>query len=112
MKRKTKDFANVLMKNPKISATQAYIDTHETNHKPTARVNASVLLAKPEVQIYMESHVKEAKETVVKMMKSRKDEIRLKASDSILDRVYGKPLTRTNTVNLNISLEDAINSLE
>lgn len=111
MKKKTKAFADKLIGNSKISATQAYLDTHETESRLTAAQNASQLLRKPEVQIYMQNHVDQAKQTVVKLMKSRKDEIRLKASQDIMDRNYGKPLTRTNTINLNISIEEALNRL-
>lgn len=112
IKPKTKDFADILLRDNKISAQKAYLMTHETDHKPTARVNASQLLAKPEVQIYMEQHVDKAKQKVVELIDNDRPEIALKAADSVLDRNLGRPLTRTNNVNISISIEEALNSLQ
>lgn len=112
MKPKTQRFADRLLKDPKISATQAYLDTHETTNKATARSNASILLSKPSVQIYLKSHVTQATHKVVELIHSEKDDIALRAAQDILDRTHGKPIARTNNLNINISIEDALNSLE
>lgn len=112
MKPKTKEFVDLTLKNPKMSQTEAYIRTHETENRRAARVSASKLMNKPNVQIYKQAHVKKAKEKIVKLMESKDEAMVFKASESILDRELGKPLTRTNNVNMNINVETALNSLE
>lgn len=111
IKKNTKAFADILLRDGKISAQKAYLMTHETENKATARVNASQLLSKPEVQIYMEQHVDKAKAKVVELIDSDDQSIALRASDSVLDRNLGRPLTRTNNVNISVSIEEALNSL-
>ena len=61
MKPKTKDFINTLVSQPKISATDAYLQTHQTTNRASARANASKLLAKTNVQIYLDEQVDAAK---------------------------------------------------
>lgn len=112
MKPKTKAFVDLLISNPKLSQQDAYLQTHKTENKAAARVNASKLLSKPSVQIYKQIHIDKAKRRIVQLVDSDKEEIALKASESILDRELGKALSRTNNVNLNINLEEALNSLE
>lgn len=111
MKKKTIAFADALINNPRLSGTTAYLVTHETDNRASARVNASQLLAKPEVQIYMQKHVDKAKKKIVQLVDSDREEIALKASESILDRNLGKALTRTNSLNVDISIETALNQL-
>lgn len=109
---KTKKFADKLLKEPKISHTRAYLETHQTDNKKTANVNAAKLLSQPNVQIYMDSHVTKATEKVVKLIGSRREEIALRASQDVLDRTHGKPLVKTSNANFNINIQDALNELE
>jgi len=111
MKPKTKAFVDLTLANPKLSNTEAYLMTHETTSKATARANASELMSKPAVQIYKQAHVNKAKNKIVELVGSNREDIALKASESILDRELGKPLARTNSLNLNVNLEDALNNL-
>lgn len=112
MKPKTKAFADKLLSDSKISPTQAYIDTHMTENRATASENASKLLRKANVQIYMKKHVKEANRTAVDVMqeaRKRKDSSvwqRLAAdqAERIMDRALGKPIQRQQTENTNINL--------
>lgn len=112
MKPKTKAFADKLLADPKISATQAYLDTHQTTNKASAGVSAHQLLKKPNVQIYMKKHIDKAKHKVITLVDSDKEEIALKASESILDRALGKPTQRqesvSTVVSLNLDLTQAI----
>jgi phage terminase small subunit len=109
--RKQKAFADYLINNPKESATEAATQTYKGNRK-SAEVIASENLRKPPIQIYLNSHIDKAKSRVVSLIDSDKEEIALKASDSVLDRALGKPLTRGVHLNATVNLEQALNSLE
>lgn len=108
MKPKTKAFLDKLISDPKISQTDAYLETHATTNRATARAESSTSLAKPSSQIYLRKHIQKAKENIIEIAnKSDKDETRLKASIEILDRSLGKSIQRTESqnTNLNINLE-------
>lgn len=106
---KTKEYIDLMLADPKLSATEAYIRTHQTNSRETAKVEASRLLTKPNVQIYKDSAVKKAKRKIVSLVDSSNENISLKASQDILDRVEGKPIakqeitSKTVTVKLDLS---------
>lgn len=106
MKPKTKAFADKLLADPKISPTQAYLDTHQTTNRTTATVEASKNLRKPNVRIYMNKHIKMAGTNIVDMAsdKTIKAETRLKANQDILDRTVGKAIQRSINENTNINL--------
>ena len=112
--RKQKAFADVLLGNPKISATKAALQTYGKPDRPTTYDTASQIAAenlqKPSIQIYMEEHVDKARNKIVTLVNSERDEIALNASKDILDRVHGKATQRVETsstsVNLNLSLTD------
>lgn len=104
--KKQKNFADKLIKDPKLSATKAVLATYGSADKPvtypSARAIASQNLAKPSVIQYLELHLEKAQESVIQVLKtstelrtnSRHAEIALKAADMILDRTLGKPTTR------------------
>jgi len=101
------------LSNPKLSATEAYIRTHQTENRTTARNNAFQLLRKPEAKIYMQEHVNRARETVVELLNSKKDDIRLRASQDIIDREYGKAKQLTEVTSTGITLNiDLTSSLD
>ena len=110
--RKQKAFADELLNNPKISATQAVLKHYGKPDKPTSYKTGTVIatenLAKPSVQLYLNEHIQKAKNRVVELIDSKKDDIALRASDSVLDRALGKATQRieqqTTSVNLNIDL--------
>lgn len=107
LKPKTKQFADLLMQDPTISQTQAYLATHNTTNRDTAKVEASKNLTKPNVQLYMEKHINKAKMKVIELVDSDKPDIALRASESILDRSLGKAtvVTESNTyTDIHISL--------
>lgn len=107
---KTQAFINELIKDPKQSHTQAYLKTHQTTKPTTARVEASKLLAKPNVQLYLDRHISKARNKIVQLIDSEKENIALQASEAILDRALGKPVNKTESINLNIdtALQDLI----
>lgn len=90
IKPKTKAMVDLLHANPKLSQTEAYIRTHETNNRTVAKNEASKLLTKPSVMIYKASAVKKAKERIVSLVDSGNEQIALKASQDIIDRTEGK----------------------
>ena len=105
LKPKTKQMVDNLIDNPKLSQTQAYIDTHDTTNRKTAAIAASKLLQKPNVQIYKQSAVIKAKKRVVQLVDSDNEAIALKASDSIIDRVEGKPLQKNETTQRTVEVK-------
>lgn len=111
IKSKTKQFADKLIADPTKTQTDAYLEVHPEATKATARARASELLAKPEVQIYMEKHVDKAKQTIVGLLDSDKEEMRFKASEHITAYAYGKPVTKSNNINFNINVEQALDNL-
>jgi len=108
MKPKTKAFLDTIVSNPKLSATKAYLSTHETTNVASARASASKLLATPNAQLYLQEHVDKARNRIVELIDSDKEEIALRASDSVLDRQLGRPTQRieavSNVVSINIDL--------
>lgn len=106
--RKQKAFADYLINNPKQSATKAAQATYNVSTKQTAEVIASENLSKPPIQIYLNQHIDKAKNRIVTLVDSNKEDIALRASDSILDRALGKATQRVETqstsVNLNLDL--------
>lgn len=108
IKPKTIAMVNLLEENPKLSQTQAYIDTHQTNNRKVASIQASKLLAKSSVQIYKDSAVRKAKKRIVSLVDSNNESIALKASTDIIDRTEGKAVqkneTTTKTVEVRLDL--------
>lgn len=120
MKPKTRKFVDTVAENPKMSHTDAYLATHKTENRTTATTNAYKLLQKPSVLEYMATKSDYAERTVYGVLKNarkRKDDVQWQrlAKDSandILDRVHGKPLTKTTNLNIGATLEEALNSLQ
>lgn len=106
--RKQKAFANHLINNPKDSATEAAQQTYKTISRKSAEVIASENLRKPSIQIYLNEHIDKAKNKVVTLVDSDKEDIALRASESVLDRALGKPVqslqVQSTSVNINIDL--------
>jgi len=109
IKPKTREFIDLLNADPKLSATEAYIRTHSTESRVTAKNAASKLLQKPAVIGYKDAAVKKAKRKIVSLVDSSNENISLKASQDILDRNEGKAVTKqeitqkTVTVKLDLS---------
>lgn len=87
---KTKQLIDLLIDNPKLTQTEAYLMLHDTTRK-AARTNASRALASDGAQIYRASHVSAARRRIVQLVKSGNESIALKAAQDILDREHGKP---------------------
>ena len=105
IKPRTKAMVDKLLDNPSMSQTQAYIETHETNNRETARIEASKLLTKPNVAIYKDSAVRKAKSRIVALVNSDNENIALKASQDIIDRTEGKATQKTESVNKTVEVK-------
>jgi phage terminase small subunit len=127
--RKQKAFADMLINNPKLSATRAALQTYGKPDKPTTLKTASVIatenLAKPSVMKYLELHAEHAEESVLEIAEYSKDmgktfskegasyaSVALAGYKDILDRVHGKATQKveshSTSVNLNLSLQDIL----
>ena len=95
IKPKTKNMVDKLLENPKMSQTEAYIQTHDTENRLNAGIAASKLLKQPNVMIYKDSAIKSAKQRIVSLVNSDSENIALKASQDILDRTEGKAAIKT-----------------
>jgi hypothetical protein len=96
--RRTQNFVDLLNDNPDISNQQAYIKTHATNNTNTAAVEAHRILKSPKVQIYTRSAVNRAINKVVTLIDSEQENIALRASESVLDRQFGKATFKSESV--------------
>lgn len=105
IKPKTKAFIDLMTDNPKLSATEAYIQTHETDNRKAASVQAAKLLAKPSVIGYKDSAVRKAKNRIVSLVQSSNESIALKASQDILDRNEGKAVQKTENLSRTVTLK-------
>lgn len=102
---KTKEFVDEMLANPKISATEAYIRTHETESRVTAKVEASKLLTKPNVIGYKQSAVGKAKRRVIELVDSTNESIALKASTEIIDRNEGKAVQKSENLSRTVEVK-------
>jgi len=105
LKPKTIEMIELMENNPKLSQTEAYIQTHETDNRKVASVEASRLLAKPSVQIYKDSAIRKAKRRVVSLVDSNNEQIALKASQDILDRTEGKAQQKSGDTSRTVRVE-------
>ena|ERR1035437_8940403 len=101
--RKQKAFADHLLNNPQHSATEAAAQTYEVSSRKSAEVIASENLRRPPIQIYLEEHIDKAKIKVVELIGSEKEDIALRASESVLDRALGKATQRTEQISVSLN---------
>lgn len=115
LKHNSKRVLDIVATQKKRNATEAYLQVHPNATKASAQVLASQLMTKPTAIIYLQEHVDRAKSTIVDLLNSEKDDIRLRSATDILDRNTGKAIQRTEnlttgitlTIDLTSSLEDA-----
>lgn len=112
LKANSKKVLDIIAGQKERNATQAYKDVHPGAATTTAAAAANKLLAKPEAQIYLQEHVDRAKQTMVQLLNSDKEEMQYKASQDILDRNLGRAIQQVQTtsvgVQLNIDLTSAL----
>lgn len=86
------------------NATAAYKAVHPTASDITARTDAYKLLKKPEAQIYLQNHIDKARNKIVELVDSDKQEISLKASQDVLDRTQGKATQRIEAQSTSVNI--------
>lgn len=113
-----------LIKNPKLSPTQAALKVYGRPDKPTTYGTAQQIahdnLTKPNIQLILENYGEEAVSTIYQIMKTDYQDsrspadTRLKAAQDIADRSIGKPTQRIETqstvVTLGLSLKDVVDT--
>lgn len=108
---KQKAFADALIADPKTTlkqaASQAYGHTGNL-----AEVTGYQNIRKPQIVAYLDKHAEKAKNKIVQLVDSEKEDIALRASVDIMDRVHGKATQRieqhTTGVVLTIDLTSAL----
>lgn len=112
LKANSKKVLDVIAGQTKKNAAQAYKEVHPNASDVTARTNAYKLLQKPSAQIYLQEHISNARETIVELMNSSKDDIRLRSAIDVLDRSHGKAIQRsevhTEGITLSIDLTSTL----
>ena len=112
LKANSKKVLDIIATQKKRNGTKAYMEVHPDASLATARNEASQLLKKPEAQLYLQEHVDRAKATIVDLLNSEKDDIRLRSATDILDRTHGKAIQQvhqtTQGITLNIDLSSAL----
>lgn len=112
LKANSKKVLDIIATQKKKNATQAYKEVHPDSTDVTARTNAYKLLQKPSAQIYLQKHIDKATHTIVELLNSDKDDIKLRSATDILDRTHGKATQRTEVttqgITLNIDLTSSL----
>lgn len=122
--RKQEAFVRFLINNPKASATEAASQTYDVKSRVVAATVANENLRKPQIMAVLEKHDLIAQKALAEGLKATRGiyqngqmvaeevdhQVRLRAADSILDRLHGKATQKveqhSTTVNLNLSLKD------
>lgn len=75
--------------------TQAALKAYDTDDYNTAKAIASENLAKPYIEAEIEKRLQDAKNMIYTLaMWAEKDEVKLRASQDIIDRIEGKALQK------------------
>jgi hypothetical protein len=112
LKANSRKVLDIIAGQTKRNGSAAYQQIHPNTSQDTAKAAAYQLLAKPEAQIYLQEHIDKAKRTIVDLMDSEKDDIRLRSAQDVIDREHGKATQRveqtTTGVTLTIDLTNAL----
>jgi hypothetical protein len=106
LKENSKRVLDIIATQEKRNAKAAYKQVHPDASDITAAVNAYQLLAKPAAQLYLESHINKAKETIVGLMDSDKPDIQLRAATDVLDRSQGKAVQQILSVSVTVAFSN------
>jgi len=102
--RKQKAFADEYIRDTKAPNSDIVKRTYNITDTHTASQMARQNLNKPEIQLYIQEHINKAKEKIVELVDSDKEEIAFRASVDILDRTTGKAIQRTEQVSTGVTL--------
>ncbi len=122
--RKQEAFVRFLIGNPKASATEAASQSYNVRNRVVAGSIGKENLQKPQIMAVLEKHDLQAQKVLSEGLQAKRRHynsgeliaeepdhlVRLRAADSILDRLHGKATQRvestSTSVNLNLSLND------
>lgn len=106
--RKQAKFVEVLVSNPKASATEAAVQAYNVKSRLVGRTIAGENMTKPNILQHLVANSERAEQKIVDLMEAEKDEVKLAAAKDILDRVHGKATQKieqsSTGVTLNIDL--------
>jgi len=95
--KKQKAFADILLSNDKISATEAAAETYNVTERTVAGVIAAENLKKPNILQYMNKHLDKAQDVIIGFMDLKDDNnignkrLAYDSATQIIDRIAGKP---------------------
>ena len=117
LKQNSKKVLDIIASQETRNAAQAYKEVHPNASDNTARSNAYQLLQKPDAQIYLQSHIDQARVNIVELANSaRSEKVKLEANQDILDREYGKATAKieqtSKGVTLHIDLTSSLTEVE
>lgn len=116
LKHNSKRVLDIIAGQTQRNASKAYKEVYPNASQLTALNNASQLLKKPEAQVYLQQHVDKATTTVVELLDSQKDDIRLRSAQDILDRNHGRATQKVEQhstgITLTIDLTSALQTPE
>lgn len=111
---KQSNFVAELLKDKKISATQAVRNTYNVESINGASQIATDNLRNPKILQHLQANSVRAESVIVDLLEDKKSEVRLASAKDILDRVHGKSTQRieqtTTGVTLTIDLTSALDS--
>jgi phage terminase small subunit len=110
--RKQKAFADKIIADTKISATEAAAQSYNVTNRPAAAAIASENLRKPQIQAYLDIHAQKASSAVMELMDTsleHRDDashasVALRAAQDVLDRTYGKAVQQVETKSTSVTL--------
>lgn len=105
LKPKSKQVLDLLLENPRLSQTEAYMRVHGTTNRATAAAKASELVRKDTARIYSERAVGKAKRKIVQLVDSGNENIALKAAQDVLDRTEGKAVQKTENLSRTVEVK-------
>lgn len=89
------------------NGTQAALNNYDTDSEESASTIASENLRKVSIRQAIDLHAKDAESMVYKLSQTAEAEtVRLGASKDILDRAGFKPIEKTQTLNVTVTLDE------
>lgn len=102
--RKQKAWADTYIVDKKAPLTDIARQTYNVTDSKVAHDISRQNLENPRIQVYLEQHVDKAREKIVSLISSDKEEIALRASQDVIDRTHGKATQRTEVQSSKLSI--------
>lgn len=93
--------------------TRAYMEAYDEDNYNNAASNGSRLMKNDKVQVALQEAAPEAFQTLAELMREAKSEqVKLKATESILDRTGYAPIRKVQSQTMKVNIEGVIDNLE